>query len=259
MDFSGLGAFLVDLDGVVYNDHLLVEGADRMVRLLRQNGYALRFATNTTGRSRGAIARKLRQLGVTAAEDEIFSAPYAAALLLRQTPRVKIRIVTGGDAPEEFQGLTVSDDHPDIIVLGDVGEKFTFSLLNDLFCQILNGASLLALQKNRYWLTGGKLTLDAGPFVAALEYATGKPARVVGKPAADFFRLALQDLDMPAGRVAIIGDDLEADILGAQSAGIRTIFVESGKDRHQDAVRMGIQPDLILPTIAGLEPLLQTR
>jgi HAD superfamily hydrolase (TIGR01458 family) len=252
MEFSGLRALLIDLDGVVYNDHRLVEGVPPILQQLRDKGFVLRFATNTTGRSRAAIASKLRSFGIMAEEMEIFSAPYAAALMLRQTPYLKSRIVTQGDAHREFEGLPQSEDQPDVIVLGDLGEHFTFELMNGLFRQILNGARLLALQKNRYWLTGGELTLDVGPYVAALEYATGKPAQVVGKPSADFFRLALSDLHLKPAQVAMIGDDLEADIQGAQAVGIKTIFVKSGKDKQEDIYRLGIQPDLVLPSLATI-------
>lgn len=56
----------------------------------------------------------------------------------------------------------------------------------------MDGAELVARQRDRYWLKGDALVLDPGPFVAALEYATGKyreevlassgivPERVIG-------------------------------------------------------------------------------
>ncbi len=252
MNLSAIRAFLIDLDGVIYNDHLFVEGADKALSFLRDFGFTLRFATNTTGRSRAAIAEIIRGFGINAEEKEIFSAPYATALWLRQTTDLKCRIVTRGDAPREFEGLPQSEENPDVIILGDIGERFTFELMNDLFRQILRGAQLIALQKNRYWLTGGQLTLDAGPYVAALEYATGKPAIVMGKPSRTFFELALKDLGLQPEQVAIIGDDLEADIQGAQATGIRTIFVETGKDTQADIIRLKIQPDLVLRSIGDI-------
>jgi FMN phosphatase YigB (HAD superfamily) len=60
------------------------------------------------------------------------------------------------------------------------------------------------------------LTLDAGPFVAALEYASGKTALVVGKPEPAFFEAALRDLGREAHEVAMVGDDAESDVAGAQ-------------------------------------------
>jgi len=64
-------------------------------------------------------------------------------------------------------------------------------------------------------LTAPDLSLDAGPFVAALEYASGKRATVVGKPEQSFFDLALRDMDLEPGQAAMVGDDPESDVAGA--------------------------------------------
>src|SRR5690606_19090550 len=119
------------------------------------------------------------------------------------------------------------------VVIGDLGEGWSFSRLNAAFRQVLGGATLLALQKNRYWRTGDGLSLDAGPFVAALEYATGVEAVVVGKPSEDFFRLAAASMALPPDRITVIGDDLESDVGGAQAAGMRGILVRTGKFREE--------------------------
>jgi HAD superfamily hydrolase (TIGR01458 family) len=110
-------------------------------------------------------------------------------------------------------------------------EDFTVELLNRVFRKLLEGAELIGLQKNRYWETSGELTLDAGPFIAALEYASGREARVVGKPSAEFFSLALEDLGLKPEEVAMVGDDVEVDIGGAQKVGLKTVLVETGKYR----------------------------
>ena len=70
----------------------------------------------------------------------------------------------------------------DVVIVGDLGDAFSYHVLNRAFRHVMNGAELVALQKNRFWLTADGLSLDVGPFVAALEYATGRQAFVVGKP-----------------------------------------------------------------------------
>src|SRR5207247_6470655 len=132
---------------------------------------------------------------------------------------------------------------------------FTFELLNDLFRKLLGGAELVALQKNMYWLTEGKLTIDAGAFVAALEYASGKTAHLVGKPSCDFFNLALANIGLPASRVAMVGDDIEADIEGAQGAGLKAILVKTGKFQ-EEVQKVGIPPDALIESIADLPVLM---
>jgi HAD superfamily hydrolase (TIGR01458 family) len=129
-------------------------------------------------------------------------------------------------------------------------------LLNRAFRQVMEGATLVALQKNRYWLTADGLTLDAGPFVAALEYAAGCESVVLGKPSAPFFHSAARALGVPLDSIAVIGDDVEADVAGAQRAGLQGVLVRTGKYREDEVRRSGVQPDHILRSIAQVAELL---
>jgi HAD superfamily hydrolase (TIGR01458 family) len=120
----------------------------------------------------------------------------------------------------------------------------------------MDGAALIALQKNRYWETAAGLSLDAGPFVAALEYGSGTPAEVVGKPSPAFFELALRELGVSADRAAMVGDDVEADVGGAIDAGLRGILVRTGKYREDLVRESGIEPTATIDSIAELPALL---
>ena len=111
---------------------------------------------------------------------------------------------------------------------------------------------ILALQKNRYWQTDEGLTIDAGAAVAALEYATSKRATIIGKPAKDFFLQAARILDIPADELAMIGDDIEADVQGAQKAGMSGILVKTGKFREEFFKKSKIKPDVVLSSIEEL-------
>jgi HAD superfamily hydrolase (TIGR01458 family) len=141
-------------------------------------------------------------------------------------------------------------------VLGDLGEGWDFSTLNRAFRQVMDGALLLALQKNHYWLTPEGLTLDAGPFVAALEYASGREAAVVGKPSPAFFELAAASLGCDKEHIAVVGDDVEADVAGAQAAGMLGVLVRTGKFREDHLRRSGVVPDRVLDSVASLGELL---
>ena len=150
---------------------------------------------------------------------------------------------------ENLEGIIPAEDAPDFVLVGDLGEGFTYARLDAAFRCLVNGAGLVALQKNRYWRTRHGLSLDAGPFVAALEYASGKQAVVVGKPEEGFFRNALDDLELEAGEVAMVGDDAEADVAGAKRAGLLGIQVRTGKWRPDAEER---EADLVVDSVAGL-------
>jgi HAD superfamily hydrolase (TIGR01458 family) len=123
----------------------------------------------------------------------------------------------------------------------------------------MEGAELIALQKNRYWLKPDGLALDVGPFVAALEYATGQEAVVVGKPARAFFETVMATLSVPAERAAMAGDDVEADVGGALAAGLAGILVRTGKYRDETLRQSGVEPTATVDSIADLPQLFTDR
>jgi len=117
----------------------------------------------------------------------------------------------------------------------------------------------VALQCDRYWEKGEALVLDAGPFVAALEYATGKTAMVAGKPSASFFQAAVESLRpegiSSADGVVMVGDDLWGDIQGAHGAGLQAWLVRTGKFRDETYAASGIVADRVLASVAELPDL----
>ena len=142
------------------------------------------------------------------------------------------------------------------MVVGDLGDRWDYGVLSRAFRSLMDGAELIALQKNRYWETSEGLSLDAGPFVSALEYATGREAEVVGKPSPAFFELALGELGVSADRAAMVGDDVEADVGGAMDAGLAGILVRTGKYREDLVGESGIEPTATVDSIAEVPELL---
>jgi HAD superfamily hydrolase (TIGR01458 family) len=156
----------------------------------------------------------------------------------------------------DFAELEQADGAADAVIVGDLGEAFGYGVLNAAFRQVMDGAELIALQKNRYWLTAEGLSLDVGAFVAALEYATGREAYVVGKPSSPFFELVLRDLGVRAQDAAMVGDDVESDIGGALAAGLAGILVRTGKYRPDAVAAAGVTPTATVDSIADVPELL---
>jgi HAD superfamily hydrolase (TIGR01458 family) len=190
-------------------------------------------------------------------EGEILTPAAAAASLLRSEGKTAF-LVTTTDARDDFRdaGVIVTEEHPGAVVVGDAGDLFTYGLLNRAMRMVLSGAQLMALEKDRTWMGTDGLMLSAGPFVAALEYATGKEAICVGKPSPGFFAAALGGLGVPASEAAMVGDDIETDIGGAQRCGIRGILVRTGKFREDTLSSSPTVPDLVIDSVADLPDLL---
>jgi HAD superfamily hydrolase (TIGR01458 family) len=152
----------------------------------------------------------------------------------------------------EFEEFPQSESRPQVVVIGDIGDRWNYALMNRLFRMLMEGAELVALHKSRYSQTEEGLRLDIGAFVAGLEYVTGREAILVGKPSPTFFRLAVLNLNLRPEEVAMVGDDIEGDVGGAQRSGLKGVLVKTGKYRPDVAARSRVRPDAVLDSIASL-------
>ena len=255
-NLDGIDAVLLDLDGVLYVEGELLPGADEAVKRLRGAGIALRFVTNTTAHSRSQTLEKLRDFGIELEEDELVTPAALARRHCEDAGHRTVALIMNDAVKADFEGLEEADTDVDAVIMGDLGEQFGFHILNQAFRLVMEGAELVALQKNRFWLTADGLSLDAGPFVAAIEYATGKDAFVVGKPSPRFFEIVLADLGADRDSVAMAGDDIETDIGGALDAGIAAVLVRTGKYREDFVRDSGIEPTATIDSVTELPELL---
>jgi len=243
---------LLDLDGVLYEGETPLPGAVEAVGELGRR-FPIRFVTNTTRKTHGMVYEKLRGMGFRIEYDSIFTALDAAeAFLDRQGG-------SGYFLLHEAVAGTFRDDtakRPDYVVVGDAYTDFTYERLNTAFRHLMDGARLIAIAKNRYFRDGdGRLSLDAGGFVALLEFAAQTEATILGKPSRRFYHLACGAMGVAPEEALMVGDDIESDVLGAQQAGLKACQVKTGKFRPGDLQR-GIEPDCVLDSIADLPKLL---
>lgn len=244
---------LFDLDGVFYVDDQLIPGAVGCLRRLRKRNIGCRFVTNTTTQSSRELEDKLVGLGIPCRRDELITAPVATANYLRRSGIQRCYFAVKPAVMADFDGFSHTDDQPEAVVVGDIGEAWSYSLLDRLFGFVVSGASLVAMHRNRYWQTSAGLHVDIGAFVAGLEYAASVEAVVTGKPAPAFFDAAIASLGVARAHTILVGDDVVSDIGGAQRAGLRAVLVQTGKFRQSLVDKSGIAPDWIIPSVANLE------
>lgn len=243
-------AVLLDLSGVVYDGDTPVPGAVAAIGRLRAAGLPVRFVSNTTRSPHAAILRRLASLGVPAGHDDLFTPARAAVEWLSRENCVP-HLLVHPDIVPEFAGNEFGDRKA--VVVGDAADAFTYGTMNAAFRQLLDGAEFLALATNRTFKDAdGRLSLDAGAFVAALEFAAGKQATVLGKPSRDFFRAALGGVGCTPGQAVMVGDDAESDVAGALKAGIGAgLLVRTGKYRAGDESRFAPHPTAVVEDLAG--------
>jgi len=262
------------MDGVIVRAGRPIAGAASAIAELERRRFPYRIVTNTSLLSRDALARLAAELGMPIPAARFLSALTAAATdAARRYAGEPLYVLAAEDARTEFAGQHLLDhaetDRPGAraaaVIIGDAPEEATWANLNRAFRLVRAGADLVAMHRNRWWLTPAGETLDSGAFVAGLEYATGVRARIAGKPAPTFFRTAAAEVAAEADRagagrvtrrqLAIVGDDVETDVLAGMRVGLRGILVLTGKHGPSDVDaaarrRRGLRPDAVAASLA---------
>jgi HAD superfamily hydrolase (TIGR01458 family) len=248
-------AILLDVDGTFHVSGKPIGDASRAVRTLRENGHRLRFVTNNTVRSRAVLAQELRALGLELHDSELQTPAAAAA---RELAGRRVLALTMNAILDDLDGLELVGMGAEAVLIGGADETdepqrvFSHMNLARAFSELEAGAELYCLHKNRWWQTERGPLLDAGLYVAGLEWAAGVDATVLGKPSAAYFSAALAALDADAEMTWMVGDDIESDIAGAQRYGLKTVLVRTGKFRPDQLDHTNVEPDAIVNSIADL-------
>ena len=257
-----MAAILLDIDGVLHVSGEAIHGAPAAVRTLRENGHRLRFVTNNTTQSHHALAEELRRLGFELSDDELQTTALAAA---RELAGRRVLALTMAAVLDDLGAVELVGEGADAVLIGGADETeetsrvFSYMNLARAFHELEGGAALYCLHKNRWWQTTRGPLLDSGCFVAGLEYAADVEATVVGKPSGPYFAAALEALDADAHMTWMVGDDVEADVAGAQAHGLKTALVRTGKFRPDVVERGTTRPDAILSSIAEFPRWLEAR
>ncbi|MFE4691289.1 HAD-IIA family hydrolase [Streptomyces sp. NPDC056749] len=259
-----IGAVLIDIDGVLTVSWEPLPGAVQAMEALRAAEVPLALVTNTTSRTRAAIARRLADAGFPVGPDDILTAPAVTATHLREHhPGARCLLINTGDVRGDLSGVPLVEEEdtegavPDVVVLGGAGSAFTYAALNRAFHLVQRGAALVAMHRNLYWRTAGGLDLDTGAFLLGLERAARTEAVVTGKPSGAFFSAALAHLGADPARTLMVGDDIETDVLAAQRHGITGALVRTGKYRPETHAAADGTPNHVVDSFADVPALLE--
>jgi HAD superfamily hydrolase (TIGR01458 family) len=250
-----MAAILLDVDGVLHLSGEPIAGAAAAVRRLREDGHRIRFVTNSTTRSRAQLAEQMREMGIELEDEELQTTGVVANEALSGK---RVLALTMPGILDDLGDLQLVGMNVDAVLIGgadegaEAGRVFSYLNLNRAFHELDAGADLYCLHKNKWWQTSDGARLDAGAFVAGLEYAADTEATVLGKPSTPYFEAALRALDAEPPLTWMVGDDIEGDCVGASKHGMRTILVRTGKFRPDDVERSNVQPDGIISSVAQL-------
>ncbi|KAL0948792.1 hypothetical protein HGRIS_008922 [Hohenbuehelia grisea] len=276
-----LRGLLIDLSGTIHIGSKAIDNAVHAIDSLRRHKIPFRFCSNTSKESTAAVEARLAEIGIRlavsdhGAKKETWTSIGAVQKHLIESGVKNPYLILSDSAKDEIESLhDAGEKSPyDGVVVGLCPSLLNYETLNTAF-RILVGENeveppskqldgepllsakvkkvvpLIATHKAKYRESSSPpgLSLGPGPFVAALEYAAGVKADVLGKPSRKFFETVIgsfDDIEVEgrAGKIAIIGDDVEADLgEGAIELGLWRVLVRTGKYRPGDENKQGVTP-----------------
>lgn len=227
--------FIFDLDGTVYIDNQLIDGAKEAIEKLRKRGDKVVFLTNKSIETITAYVKKLRKLGIDVGWEHVINSNLLVAKYLSNRIHEGDKVMVIGEQPliDELtaMGIPITDDETEAsyVVLG-WDRQFTYEKLNRAFQAWRNGATLLATNPDRTCPVEGGQIPDCGAMIGAMEGATGEKVELIlGKPSPLAAKFIVEEiLDLPPENCYIVGDRLETDIRMGNDYGIHSILVLTG-------------------------------
>ncbi|BDD05370.1 HAD-IIA family hydrolase [Aureibacter tunicatorum] len=249
-------AVLIDMDGVLKLRGEVADDANQLIDFLRINKIPACILSNSTKMSPEMVIEFFESKGVNLEGIPVQTA-INVARTYAQDHYSSARAYVVDEMKAYFKKL--ESDKPEVIIVGDLINGWSKAVLDEMFKFVMDGADLLAIQKNKYGKDEkGKMYIDAGAYVAAIEYASGVKAKLIGKPSSLYFEYALKKLGKePSDGFVMIGDDLEVDIESAQKLGGIGVLAFTGKTDKSLLSASKVNPDYEVDDLAGFVEILK--
>jgi HAD superfamily hydrolase (TIGR01450 family) len=258
-DLAQKNLFLLDLDGTLYLDGRLFDGAAEFLRYVKHCGGVSLYLTNNSSRGADAYVDKLRRLGIPAEPGDFLTSVDAAVRFLRarRTAREDVFYVCGTQSfknqlRREGFALAEAPDPSVTALLCGFDTELTFQKLEDS-CVLLNrGVDFIATNPDWVCPTWYGYVPDCGSVCEMLRRATGRTPKVVGKPQPEMVLLAMERTGRSPEETLVVGDRIYTDVLCGVNAGVDTALVLSGESTMDTVRESGVRPTTIYRDIAQL-------
>ena len=242
----------LDIDGTLTEGVMgpVIPGVAEAVRTIR-TGIPVRLVTNTTSVPHRVLAARLIEQRLLDEPQALVTPATVARRVLPQRGHARGLLHVDPGAREDFTWFTEDPAGP-AVLLATEGHDLGIADLQPSFRHLLEGASLYALQRNRYFKKGRELVTDLGPVAAFLSYASGREAETLGKPSPILFDALAEEIGVRREEIAMVGDDAEFDVSASVALGMAGVLVRTGKYRPEDDARFTPPPTAVLESVADL-------
>lgn len=255
-------ALILDMDGVLWRDTQALLDMPAFFQAVKDLNIPVVFATNNGTRSVAMYVERLAGFGVTVEPWQIVNSASATAdYLARRFPQrgLVFTVAENGviEALRDHGFKPVIEEAEGIVaVVAGMDRKATYDKLAKATLLIRSGVPFIGTNPDLTFPTPRGLVPGAGAFLTFLEAASGITPVMIGKPEPYLYQFSMERLGTLPEETLAVGDRLETDILGGQKAGCPTVLVLSGVTTPAEAARWTPQPNLILPNLADLLPIM---
>ncbi len=244
----GKKLYLLDMDGTLYLGDRLFPTALPFLQAIMESGAQYLFLTNNSSRGTDSYVKKLNGMGIPAREEDFFTSTDASCVYLRNHHQGQKIYALGTQSFKDHlraEGFSITDTLEDDIncLLMGYDTELTYQKLVD--ASILLGRGVAYLATNPDWVcpTAFGYVPDCGSIAQALEHATGRLPRFLGKPPPEIALLAMEKAGAQPSETVLIGDRVYTDIACGKRAGTTAILVFSGETTPEILAKSDTQPD----------------
>jgi HAD superfamily hydrolase (TIGR01458 family) len=248
---------LIDFDGVLKIGNSPAPDAEEFFNFINENKIPACILSNSTLRTGDLIKEFFTSHGISISIPALTA--FDATLSFVKKNYKRIQVYCRDYLIHHFDGM-IDEENPEAVVIGDIEDKWSYQIMNDIFKKVFNGADLIAMHRNKYWNPSGELLIDAGAFITGIEYAASKEAIVIGKPSSHYFKAAFEKIGAtPEDEFFMIGDDIENDVKAAQDLGGKGILIFTGKTKFPLDSNLRFKPDYEVHSLSEVIDLLSEK
>ena len=239
--------WLTDMDGVLIHEENALPGANEFLTTLQEKEIPFLVLTNNSIFTPRDLSARLESAGLNVPEDNIWTSALATATFLAPQTESRRAYVVGeaGLTTAMYEaGFVMTNDHPEIVVLGET-RTYSIDSLTTAIRLIDNGARFIATNPDVTGPSAQGAIPATGAVAAMITAATGKEPYYVGKPNPVMLRMGLNKIDAHSEETALVGDRMDTDILAGMESGLQTHLVLSGSTKEKHIKKYPFRPDYI--------------
>ena len=243
--------YLIDLDGTMYRGTEQIAEAAGFINDLRKRDIPYLFVTNNSSRTPAQVADKLRSIGISTKDEQVFTTSMATANYIAEQKKGASVYVVGEEGIIEAlkeKGMKLVEEHPDYLVMG-IDRGINYEKLSKACLAVRNGAVFISTNGDIAIPTEQGLLPGNGSLTSVVSVSTQVQPIFIGKPESVIVEQALRVLGVPKEETIMVGDNYDTDILAGINAGIDTLLVHTGVTTKERLKQYKEQPTHVVDTL----------